>query len=560
MCLYGKKSSVKGNSSDNNFSSCIDNKCEKILDRYMRLYGKKSSVKGNENEEISFFYDLENNTGFTNIFSFSCIPEFFLFSCLFFFLSYGILMKLSKQKKFPLLEKHNIFLICIILFFFIFLNLNYYIEDFFLYNSYFVHTKSSTIISCLISFFSIFTCLIMYNYVLKENIDNIEYYIILLSSIFSLCLLLQCNEVISFFFLLELQSICFYILSAFNRRYKLTIQSGIKYFIIGGVSSIFIIIGFTFFYYFTGSTSFEDFRMFFFRPSNFSYHEFLFNLGIFFLTIGLFMKLYISPFHWWILDVYEGSPSITTLFFSTVPYICFFFILYKIYFIIFLGNFFYYWFYFLLGSLLSMFIGSIGALLQKRIKRLIGYSSIGVIGYTLTIFLENYNFNYLEGIQLLFVYSICVFILFSFFFNINCVYLKKGFFLFIEYIEDIYLLRKLECNKAGKYLLSLGFYGILGLPPMPLFFQKFNSIKNIGISSNWFISFFFVLSSILSGFYYLYVIKEVFYHSFIYNTYRETMLYSLSFYNIITYLMFIFLFFEFYYLLTGCNFNFFIIH
>lgn len=504
-------------------------------------------------DEVDNDLEKEYLVGDGNYFSFSCIPEFFLLSSIFLFLSYGILMKLSKQKKFPDLKGHYLLLTVVILFFYFLLHSLYFVESNFIFNSYFYKTKETSLIAMILSLLGIFVCCIMQHYNEKENLEQVEYYILLLSSIFALSLLVQSNEMISFFFLLELQSISSYILAGFNRRYRITLQSGIKYFIVGGVSSIFVVIGLIFFYQLTGSTSFEDFKYFFLLES--ISNNFIFSLGIFFFTVGLFGKLYIFPFHWWILDVYEGAPSTTTLFFAALPYYSFFYILYKFYFFVFNGDLHHYWVYFFFGCYGSMLVGSIGAILQKKIKRLIGYSSIGMIGYTLTLFLSPHLDLYKDGVSLLIAYTTCLFLIFTFLFNGNFFYIKNNKTKDLSSLEEVHLLRGLQCNTYSKYLFAIGMYGILGLPPMPLFIQKLYLLQSLGGDGNWYLSFFFVLSSMISGYYYLYIVKELFYHKYPSANIKKGLVYSLSFNKLSGYLMSLFLFLQFYLLFSGINYS-----
>jgi NADH-quinone oxidoreductase subunit N len=501
------------------------------------------------------FNELEQqiNTFNSTAFSLSCVPAFFLLSVIFFYLTYSILMSLSKKKKFPSLKKHSLLIVTLTLMLMLQLNFLYSQENYFLYNTYFLKTQETTSLSMYICIVSILVLLVMNKYNEKENLDNMEYYTLLLSSIFALTILLESNEIISFFFILELQSISSYILAGFNKKYKWTLQSGIKYFIIGGVSSIFVIIGFIFFYSLTGSTSFEDLKVF----SNNNYlvesNKYSLQLGIFFLTVGLFGKFYIAPFHWWIVDVYEGSPSTTTLYFSTVPLFSLFYVLYKIYFIFLSGYLDYYVYYFILGSYMSMFIGSIGALLQKRLKRLLAYSSINLLGYLLTIFISTHTVAFVESINLLIPYTINVVLLFAFFYNGNYRMLSFKKIKKIDYIEDFYLLRGIQTNTYNKYIFAIGLYGLLGLPPMPLFLQKFYLLEHLSMHGNWFLSFFFVLSSMISGYYYLYIIKELFYHKTPILSNNKKIVFSLSYNSISCYVMSILFFFQFYLILTTFN-------
>jgi NADH-quinone oxidoreductase subunit N len=293
-------------------------------------------------------------------------------------------------------------------------------------------------------------------------------------------------------------------------------------------------LGFTFIYSVTGSTSFEDIKLILSASNVLDNNLYI---GLFFLTLGLFGKFYIAPFHWWIMDIYEHAPSITTLYFSTVPFFSFYSILYKLYGIVFFQYNSFFVNFFLLCCFLSMFIGSIGAIMQRRLKRLIAYSSVTMLGYMLCLLVNVSNSNYLDGLHLFFFYGICVNGLFCFFFGF--LFRKKT----CNYhsIEDLHILSTFKSNIYSKYLVAFNLYAILGLPPMPLFFKKLEILQQLAYKDMWFLLFIFVFTSMISAYYYLYIVKMLFYTSLPSTSKNSLVAYRLNTLNVYTMVFILFI-------------------
>jgi NADH-quinone oxidoreductase subunit N len=151
-----------------------------------------------------------------------------------------------------------------------------------------------------------------------------------------------------------------------------------------------LLFGISLFYGFTGIFYYEDLNLFFLNFYNISSNGYLtsiFNFSIALILVGLLFKLYSFPFHFWVSDIYQGSTYATTFFFASVPFLTLFYIFIKLYFYIcfFVAENFILFFSFC--SIGSMLIGSIGAIQQKKFRRLMAYSSITGTGYYLMLFL-----------------------------------------------------------------------------------------------------------------------------------------------------------------------------
>ena len=192
--------------------------------------------------------------------------------------------------------------------------------------------------------------------------------------------MISSNNLISMYLGIELQSLALYVLAAIKRDSLQSSESGVKYFILGALSSGILLYGCSLIYGFTGTTNFSEI-----------YNSLLsiksLNLGLIFglvfVLVGLAFKVSAVPFHMWTPDVYEGAPTSITAFFAIVPKISAVVLIYR-----FCMEPFYHFYsewsqIIIFLSIASMFLGAIAAIAQKNIKRLLAYSSIGHVGLSL---------------------------------------------------------------------------------------------------------------------------------------------------------------------------------
>ena len=159
-------------------------------------------------------------------------------------------------------------------------------------------------------------CLLTFNSYLKNNqINNYEYLILILISILSICLLLNTNDLLHYYIIIELQSLCFYTITALKKNNIYSSEAGLKYFILGSIISGLLLLGIALLYGMTGLTNLKELSIFLLTTTSNKLIIFSFIL----IYTSLLFKLTIAPFHIWAPDVYEGTPSIITLFFNSVP-------------------------------------------------------------------------------------------------------------------------------------------------------------------------------------------------------------------------------------------------
>jgi NADH-quinone oxidoreductase subunit N len=330
-----------------------------------------------------------------------------------------------------------------------------------------------------------------------------EFFSIFFFYIVGALMLVSSQDLIAAYISIEIQSLCLYILAAFNKDSAFSTESGIKYFILGALASCFIVFGFSFLYMGQGSLFFGDlFSLSFFSLlENFPCYSTCFGLS--FIITGFLFKLALAPFHFWVVDVYEGAPFISSTFFASFSKTSFFFFFCKIlysYFSLFSG----FWCFPLsFSAFLSVFLGTLGALYQTKLKRFLAYSGIVNSG----LILLGLSSGTLEG---LFSSSLCfviyVFSSFSVWSFIG--FLKKSAFgrtsglVFITEISSLFRLN----TPLGLSLLIM-IFSLGGLPPLSGFFSKFYIFLSLTDSGFYSLSFYSVIVTCLSAFYYLRFIK-----------------------------------------------------
>ena len=271
----------------------------------------------------------------------------------------------------------------------------------------------STFMKALILIFGIFVLGISKKYVFSINILKIEYPILILASILGMMVMISSNDLIIFYIGLELQSLALYVLASFNRDNILSSESGIKYFVLSALSSGLLLYGCSLIYGFSGSTNFQIIS------EQIISNSYGLTFGIVFILVGLAFKISAVPFHMWAPDVYQGSPTSVTAFFALLPKVAALTVLIRILYVPFVNMLDQWQLIVVFLSIASMILGSIAAIGQKNLKRLIAYSSISHMGYALAGISTGTN----EGIQSSITYMLIYLIMNLAFFS--CVFMMK---------------------------------------------------------------------------------------------------------------------------------------
>ena len=323
--------------------------------------------------------------------------------------------------------------------------------------------------------------------------------------------IISSNSLLTFYLGIELQSLCFYILVAFKPFNNYSTEASLKYFILGAFSSGLLLFGCSLIYGFTGTINFYDLEQLFYLSGipNSIYSGTL--LGIIFFVIGLLFKLAAAPFHVWAPDVYEGAPTIVTAVFAIVPKISIILLLTRLVSgflsedLLNLNQIIIY------SGLLSLVVGTFGALYQVKLKRLLAYSAIGHMGFILLAFAD---FDVDSLFSILFYLTVYVFLsisLFSILLSIRNV--SSG--LKIKKINELVLLFKSNSFLAISF--SIVLFSIAGIPPLLGFYSKFYVFVSLLKSNLYLIALFSSLVSVIGSLYYIRLIKLMFFKVFDYN-------------------------------------------
>ena len=335
------------------------------------------------------------------------------------------------------------------------------------------------------------------NYILDNKLGKFEYPIIILLSILGMFFMVSSNDIILFYLGLELQSLSLYILAAIDRDNLRSSESGIKYFVLSALSSGLLLYGCSLLYGFTGSTNFDLIAEELTKENTGAI------FAMVFILVGLAFKVSAVPFHMWTPDVYEGAPTAITSYFAVVPKVAGFAVLIKFMLIPFSNILAEWQTIIIFMSIASMILGSVAAIGQKNIKRLLAYSSIGHIGYALAGVATGVASGYESAIIYIAIYVIMNIGAFS------CLYLLKKDGEYKENISDLSGISKKHPILAISFLLIL--FSLAGIPPLGGFFAKFYVFTAVLEQQMYALAIIGLLTTVISAFYYLKIIKTIYF-------------------------------------------------
>jgi NADH-ubiquinone oxidoreductase chain 2 len=366
-----------------------------------------------------------------------------------------------------------------------------------------------------------------------EQFKIIEYPLIILFIIIGATFLISTSDLVSIFLSIELQSYGLYLLSTLYRNSELATKGGLTYFLLGGLSSCFILLGTSLLYANSGLTNLDGIYIITslsdlsnYENNNFiySYGPSYINLSLLILSIGFLFKVSAAPFHFWSPDVYDAIPTIVTTFVAIVAKISIFIFLLELvhYTSNSLFNFEFTWsFSLLISSFLSLIIGTILGLTQFRIKRLFAYSTISHVGFILLAL----SINSIESIQA-FVFYLIQYSVSNL--NIFIILISLGYSLYLftnknEYNENlsdknnspVQLISQIKGYFYINPLLALSFaitiFSFAGIPPLMGFFAK-QMVLSAALDRGYvFLALIGILTSVIGAVYYLNIVKEMFF-------------------------------------------------
>lgn len=440
-------------------------------------------------------------------------PEIFFSICLLLHLVFNARLINLLNYNFPILEKESLVQVFVIIFSVLILYSYQEIEGFF-FNFLFVNENSTTLIKSFVMLSLLFSIVFIWRSFKLENINFFEYFNILLFSVLSLLLLINSYDFISVYLIIEMQALCFYTLASFKRNSAFSSEASLKYFISGSFISGIFLFGTGIVYGLLGTLNINDLSLLFLFSFENENMKYILLIGVLAITITLFFKIGAAPFHFWVPDVYEGSPLASTILFSIVPKIAIF-------------TFFIRWvncipilfvdlkFIFFLVAIISIFLGTFFALNQKRVKRLIIYSSIAQIGF-LVAALGTATQDGVLAIYFFFViYTITSVLIWS---QVVLVYLsQKKTNEFYLSINDSFFISSLnglfKINKLWAFSFVLIFFSVAGVPPLGGFLAKIFIIFSLLNFNQFITSIVIFLISAISVYYYVRIIKISFFES-----------------------------------------------
>ena len=417
------------------------------------------------------------------------LPEIFLSLSIFTILMLGVFIKKSFNIIFNLTSLIIITTIAIII--------NNPDNEVKIFSESFTRDAFSNYFKILILISSLFVLNSSKNFIIENKLDKFEYPIIILLSILGMFFMVSSNDLILFYLGLELQSLSLYILASIDRDNLRSTESGIKYFVLSALSSGLLLYGCSLLYGFTGSTNFDTIA----EQLNTE------NVGavfaMVFILVGLAFKVSAVPFHMWTPDVYEGAPTSITSYFAVVPKVAGLALLIKFMFIPFSNILLEWQTIIIFISIASMILGAVAAMVQKNLKRLLAYSSIGHIGYALAGVATGVISGYQSAIIYISIYVIMNIGAFS------CLYLLKKDGQYKENISDLSGISKKHPVLAISLLIIL--FSLAGVPPLGGFFAKFYVFVAVLEQQMYTLAIIGLVTTVMSAFYYLKIIKTIYF-------------------------------------------------
>lgn len=451
------------------------------------------------------FLTIYNNSNFF------MIPEIFLITGILILFTFSILISKTKKEtlnpinlEYSMNIQYSINMLAILLIvLYIFLLFNNPMVNFNLIykglpiihiNSYAIFLKYMLSLTILGIFF------VYFDYFIKERLNIYEITILMLFSLFGMIMTVTANNYLLLYLSIELQSLCFYILAAIKKNSILSTEAGLKYVILGAVASGILLLGCALTYGQTGTTFFEaQSQILTFGTDS------TVIIGLICISVALLFKLGAAPFHMWVPDVYEGSPTIITTFFATLGKIPILGILVFLFYHIYFNIFFELKYFFITIGIISIIIGAVGALAQNNIKRLLAYSAILNVGYLLL----GFSMQTVEGLNNIFFFLIIYIVMNLNLFSILMSLRTKSDLKIIKNIYDLAGLGK--TNPVLAFVFSLSIFSLIGIPPLAGFLGKLLILETIIKAGFVTVASMMVLITILATSYYLRLIKIMYF-------------------------------------------------
>jgi NADH-quinone oxidoreductase subunit N len=368
------------------------------------------------------------------------------------------------------------------------------------YNGLFVVDSFSTFAKLLVLVGSGLGIVASLDYNEHQNLRRFEFPVLVALSAVGMMVMVSAVNLMTLYLGLEMHSLALYVLCAFARDQLRSAEAGLKYFVLGALASGLLLYGISLVYGFTGSMAFADLSRALADPQQASLGL---TVGVVFIVAGLAFKISAVPFHMWTPDVYEGSPTPVTLFLGTAPKVAAMALLVRTMASPF-GHLLGQWQQLIvLVSIGSMLLGSLAAIGQRNVKRLMAYSSIGHMGYALV----GLAAGTAVGIRGVLIYLV------------TYVFMNAGTFACIiamrrrgKMLEQISDLAGLGRTDPGLALwLSVFMFSMAGIPPLSGFWGKYFIFAAAVQSGLWALAVIGVLTSVIGAYYYIRIVKVMYF-------------------------------------------------
>ena len=342
---------------------------------------------------------------------------------------------------------------------------------------------------------SVVTLVMSSGFAKEEKFDKFEFPILVLLANVGMLLMVSANDTLSLYLSLELQSLALYVVAAINRDSVRSTEAGLKYFVLGALSSGMLLYGISLIYGFTGHTGFDAIAQALAGPER----QLGVVFGLVFIFAGLAFKISAVPFHMWTPDVYEGAPTPVTAFFATAPKMAAMALLTRVavetfqpithdwqQIIVFI-------------AIASMILGAFAAIGQRNIKRLMAYSSISHMGYALVGLAAGTQVG-VKGVAIyMLIYLVTTLGTFAF---ILAMRRKDGN---VEQIGDLAGLS--QTNPIMATILTILMFSLAGIPPLAGFWGKWYTFLAAMQANLYALAIIGIVASVVGAFYYLRIIK-----------------------------------------------------
>ena len=351
--------------------------------------------------------------------------------------------------------------------------------------------------------FAIIALVYTRHYLKAHELLRNEYFILALMSILGMMVMVSGHSLLTLYMGLEIMSLSLYALIASARDRSVAIEAALKYFVLGAIASGLLLYGMSMIYGITGSLDIAQISNFARASTLASQQTLILNFGLVFLVIGVAFKLGAVPFHMWVPDVYQGSPTSVTMFLSTVPKIAAIALLIRLL-IDGLGDLQHYWSDLLMIiAVLSIALGSLVALMQSNIKRMLAYSTISHIGFVLLGFVTGVVEGYGAAVFYILVYILMSLAAFGSIIVLN----KNGFE--ADQISDYQGLSKHSPWFALIILVVM--LSMAGVPPFIGFYSKLFILQQVIAEGYVILAVIAVVFAVISAYYYLQIIKTMYF-------------------------------------------------